>query len=82
MPRSASTLIVTAVLACCLALLPDTAVAQQGRPRVRFTTDAAFDASRIPAYAGRHEEVYRHIDAPVSEPLTGDQIIARPGFRP
>lgn len=40
------------------------AAAQTARPpQVRFTTDEAFDAGRIPAYAGGHDEVYRHIDA-------------------
>ena len=39
------------------------AQASQTRPAVRFTTEEAFDASRIAAYAGNHDEVYRHIDA-------------------
>lgn len=32
------------------------------RPDYRFTTDEAFDAATIPAYAGRHETVYAQID--------------------
>lgn len=32
-------------------------------PPVRFTTDEAFDAAGIRAYAGRHDAVYAHIDA-------------------
>ncbi len=35
-------------------------------PPVRFTTDDAFDAARIPAYAGKHDAVYAHIDANAS----------------
>jgi acetylornithine deacetylase/succinyl-diaminopimelate desuccinylase-like protein len=32
-------------------------------PPVTFTTDEAFDAAKIPAYAGKHDAVYAHIDA-------------------
>jgi acetylornithine deacetylase/succinyl-diaminopimelate desuccinylase-like protein len=32
-------------------------------PAVKFTTDEAFDAARIPAYPGKHADVYAHIDA-------------------
>lgn len=32
------------------------------RPRYEFTTDEAFDAAAVPAYAGRHEAVYAQID--------------------
>ena len=32
-------------------------------PAIRFTTEDAFDARGIPAYAGKHDDVYRHIDA-------------------
>jgi acetylornithine deacetylase/succinyl-diaminopimelate desuccinylase-like protein len=48
-----------------VALLPAiSAHGQDARPSApRFTTEAAFDAAGIPAYAGRHEDVYRHIDA-------------------
>jgi acetylornithine deacetylase/succinyl-diaminopimelate desuccinylase-like protein len=38
-------------------------------PQVRFTTDEAFDAGGIPAYSGRHEEVYRHIEANIQAHL-------------
>ncbi|HJR58553.1 MAG TPA: M20/M25/M40 family metallo-hydrolase [Vicinamibacterales bacterium] len=46
--------------------LPLAAAAQETRPpSIRFTTDEAFDASRIPPYAGRHDDVYKHIDASI-----------------
>jgi hypothetical protein len=32
------------------------------RPRHEFTTDEAFDAAAVPAYAGRHEAVYAQIE--------------------
>jgi hypothetical protein len=58
---AASVLIVTCALA-----LPLAAAAQDARPpSIRFTTDEAFDASRIPAYAGKHDDVYKHIDASI-----------------
>lgn len=39
-------------------------VAQEVRPpSIRFTTEDAFDARGVPAYAGKHDDVYRHIDA-------------------
>lgn len=37
--------------------------AQTLRPQRTFVTDEAFDASRVPAYAGQHDAVYRRIDA-------------------
>jgi acetylornithine deacetylase/succinyl-diaminopimelate desuccinylase-like protein len=43
-------------------LLPAPAGAEDPRPRYQFTTDEAFDAGTIPAYAGRHEAVYAQID--------------------
>jgi acetylornithine deacetylase/succinyl-diaminopimelate desuccinylase-like protein len=44
------------------------ALAQSGRPPdVRFTTDEAFDAARIPPYKGSHDAVYRHIDANIAD---------------
>jgi len=36
-------------------------------PEIRFTTNEAFDASVVPAYAGRHDEVYAHIDANLAD---------------
>jgi acetylornithine deacetylase/succinyl-diaminopimelate desuccinylase-like protein len=36
---------------------------ETGPPAIRFTTEEAFDASTIQPYAGRHDDVYRHIDA-------------------
>lgn len=38
-------------------------------PFPRFTTDEAFDASRIPAYRGDHADVYRHVDAHAADHL-------------
>jgi acetylornithine deacetylase/succinyl-diaminopimelate desuccinylase-like protein len=38
-----------------------------------FTTEEAFDASRVAAYRGDHEDVYRHIDAHLAEHLAGIQ---------
>ena len=46
------------------------AIAQGVRPpAIRFTTDEAFDASTIPAYTGKHDDVYAHIDANVAAHL-------------
>jgi acetylornithine deacetylase/succinyl-diaminopimelate desuccinylase-like protein len=51
-----------------LATFLSPAFAQTVRPpEVRFTTEEAFDAASVPAYAGRHDEVYRHIDANIAE---------------
>ena len=57
--------------ACCSALVIAVLTAfavvsgaqEAGPPAVRFTTEEAFDASTIQPYAGRHDDVYRHIDA-------------------
>jgi acetylornithine deacetylase/succinyl-diaminopimelate desuccinylase-like protein len=38
-------------------------------PPIRFTTEDAFDAGVVPAYAGRHDEVYTHIDANIQKHL-------------
>ena len=57
---------VAALLLSSAATAAGVAAAAQGSQKpaaVRFTTEEAFDASRIPPYAGNHEEVYRHIDA-------------------
>lgn len=35
-------------------------------PDVKFTTEEKFDASAIAAYAGRHDDVYKHIDANIA----------------
>lgn len=37
------------------------------RPRFAIATDAAFDPSGVPAYAGEHPDVYAHIDASIGE---------------
>ena len=58
------------VSSVCAVLINVNMIAQQARPPViRFTTDDAFDAEAIPPYAGRHEEVYRHIHANLTEHL-------------
>jgi acetylornithine deacetylase/succinyl-diaminopimelate desuccinylase-like protein len=62
--RVRSFLLASAPIAA-LTLAP--ALAQSVRPPdVRFTTDAAFDAASVPAYAGDHADVYRHIDANIA----------------
>lgn len=38
-------------------------------PDVKFTTDEKFDASAIAAYTGRHDDVYKHIDANIADHL-------------
>jgi len=59
--------IAVAASALC-ALTSVTLTAQPVRPHVvRFTTNDAFDAGAIAPYAGRHDEVYRHIDAHLEE---------------
>jgi hypothetical protein len=46
-------------------------------PAIRFSTNEAFAAAAIPAYAGQHDEVYRHIDANIANhvqrPVTSSQ---------
>ena len=48
-----------------LALLCVSTLAAQGQqsPSIRFTTDEAFDAASVPVYAGKHDDVYKHIDS-------------------
>jgi acetylornithine deacetylase/succinyl-diaminopimelate desuccinylase-like protein len=54
-----------AILASFVAVAAD---AQDTRPQpVRFTTDAVFDAGSVPPYAGRHDDVYKHIDSNLAE---------------
>ena len=54
-----------AILASFVAVAAD---AQDTRPQpVRFTTEAVFDAGSVAPYAGRHEDVYKHIDANLAE---------------
>lgn len=65
-----SRVIAAAACALCAALVSVTITAQQARQHVvRFTTDDAFDAGGITPYAGRHDEVYRHIEANLTEHL-------------
>ena len=46
------------------ALLTISTLAQEVRPpAIRFTTEEAFDAASVPPYAGKHDEVYKHIEA-------------------
>ena len=56
-----------AVVLVVAALLTASAPAQQGAPEIRFTTDEAFDSASVAAYAGRHDDVYRHIDANIED---------------
>ena len=59
---------VTASALC--AVMSVSMTAKQVRPHVvRFTTNDAFDAGAIVPYVGRHDEVYRHIDAHLKEHL-------------
>lgn len=59
-----------AVWASCAAVLAATMAAQPPNPHlIRFTTAAAFDAEGIAPYAGRHDEVHRHVDASLNEHL-------------
>ena len=37
------------------------------RPVFTFSTDEAFDADTVPAYAANHDEVYAHIDEHIDE---------------
>ncbi|MDY7227889.1 M20/M25/M40 family metallo-hydrolase [Hyalangium rubrum] len=43
--------------------------AEVQRPRIEFTSKEKFDASAVPAYAGRHDETYAHIDANLASHL-------------
>jgi acetylornithine deacetylase/succinyl-diaminopimelate desuccinylase-like protein len=46
------------------ALITVSTIAQEVRPpAIRFTTEEVFDAASVPAYTGKHEDVYKHIDA-------------------
>jgi acetylornithine deacetylase/succinyl-diaminopimelate desuccinylase-like protein len=57
-----------AAVAACAAILAASTLAQEIRPpAITFTTDEAFDAAAIAPYAGRHDEVYRHIDASIQD---------------
>lgn len=38
-------------------------------PDITFTTDEKFDARAVPAYEGRHDDVYAHIDANIAAHL-------------
>lgn len=43
------------------------------RPAFKITTQGSFDAKSVPAYGGRHAEVYAHIDAHQAEHLASVQ---------
>lgn len=59
-----------AALALSAALVSVALTAQTRNPHsVRFTTEDAFDAGGIAPYAGRHDDVYRHIDANLKDHL-------------
>ena len=45
-----------------MALSPGWLHASQSR-KIQLETDRAYDPSKIPAYAGRHQDIYDHIDA-------------------
>jgi acetylornithine deacetylase/succinyl-diaminopimelate desuccinylase-like protein len=51
------------VAACAVSLALSSSPREPQAPAIRFSTDDAFDAAAVPAYAGRHDDVYRHIDA-------------------
>lgn len=55
-----------AVLFSLVCLFPLAASAQQ-RPQFEIATDEAYDPSSVPAYAGRHDAVYAHIDASIDQ---------------
>lgn len=38
-------------------------------PKTKFSTTEAFDAAKVPAYKGKHDKVYAHIDAHQDEHL-------------
>ncbi|MEX2180661.1 MAG: M20/M25/M40 family metallo-hydrolase [Gemmatimonadaceae bacterium] len=65
----------TAVLAALLLLLASGAAGAQrpGEPTFPFSTDAQYDASGIAPYRGRHDAIYRHIDANLAEHLANIQ---------
>lgn len=64
--RALIALCLAAALALTAAVTAPAIVGQGGPPPIRFTTDEVFDAAGIPAYGGRHDEVYAHIDANIS----------------
>jgi acetylornithine deacetylase/succinyl-diaminopimelate desuccinylase-like protein len=57
------------IVAIAIALSGSVAAQSVRPPDIRFTTDEKFDAAAIPAYAGRHDDVYRHIDANIGAHL-------------
>jgi acetylornithine deacetylase/succinyl-diaminopimelate desuccinylase-like protein len=64
--RRARAGVLTAAL-CGLALSPAPGTDTATPPPVRFTTEEAFEAEKVPAYRGRHEKTYAYIDAHVAE---------------
>jgi acetylornithine deacetylase/succinyl-diaminopimelate desuccinylase-like protein len=54
---------------CVLALSPAPAADGVAPPPVRFTTTDAFQAEKVPAYAGRHDAAYAYIDQHLAEHL-------------
>jgi len=60
---------VTIMALCFVGAAASMTARQAPRGVVRFTTDEAFDASGVAPYAGRHDAVYRHIDANLKEHL-------------
>jgi len=69
-PVCARPLAVAVALLGWLTLSATSLRAQEPRPpEVRFTTEEAFDAAKLPAYAGRHDATYAYIDAHLPEHL-------------
>lgn len=44
-----------------------------GEPVFPFSTEERYDASRVAPYRGRHEAIYRHIDANLDAHLANIQ---------
>jgi acetylornithine deacetylase/succinyl-diaminopimelate desuccinylase-like protein len=58
-----------AAAVCTLALSPVPGADAPPAPPIRFTTEEAFEAGKVPAYAGRHDAAYAYIDAHLGEHL-------------
>jgi hypothetical protein len=58
-----------AAAVCVLAVTPAHAADRVTPPAIRFTTEDAFEAEKVPAYAGRHEAAYAYVDAHLADHL-------------
>ena len=56
-------------LLCVLSGPPASAAGSDGPAPIRFTTEEAFEAATVPAYAGRHDKAYAYIDAHLPQHL-------------